>query len=76
MTLEMTTCTVFVEPVPDKAGWGAWSPDLGVYATGDSRDEAITRVRGAIVFHVEALAGTGTAPPPPAATAVDVAISA
>lgn len=40
-------------------GWGAWSPDLGVYATGQSKEETVDRVRGAIAFHVAGLREAG-----------------
>jgi predicted RNase H-like HicB family nuclease len=46
-------------------GWGGWSPDLGVYATGDTEDETIKRMREAIAFHVEGLRQAGDAVPEP-----------
>lgn len=40
-------------------GWGAWSPDLGVYATGSTKEETAERVREAIAFHIEGLREAG-----------------
>ena len=41
----MTDYLVLVERAD--AGWGAWSPDLDVYATGSTRELAEERVREA-----------------------------
>ena len=35
------TYTIFAEPADNGKSWGAWVPDLAVYATGPTRDEAI-----------------------------------
>jgi predicted RNase H-like HicB family nuclease len=46
-------------------GWGAWSPDLGVYATGATEDETIAQVHDAIAFHIEGLVEAGDPIPEP-----------
>lgn len=46
-------------------GWGAWSPDLGVYATGATKDETIEQARSAIAFHIEGLREAGEKVPDP-----------
>lgn len=50
----MSDYLVIVEEGPS-GGWGAWSPDLNVYATGASQAEVEERVRDAIAFHLEGL---------------------
>ena len=46
----MSDYVVIVEPSSE--GWGAWSPDLNVYATADTRAEVEDQVRDAIAFHL------------------------
>jgi predicted RNase H-like HicB family nuclease len=59
---------------PSNTGWGAWSPDLGVYATGASKEETVDQIRDAIAFHVEGLKEAGD--PIPAATVDTVLVAA
>ena len=59
----MTDYLVILEP--SSTGWGAWSPDLSVYATGSTRDETIERIRDAIAFHIEGLKEAGDPIPRP-----------
>jgi predicted RNase H-like HicB family nuclease len=70
------TYTMFVEEAESGASFGAWSVDLGVYATGDSREHAISEVRDAIEFHVAGLREDGIAVPTPAAGAERVTVTA
>lgn len=51
-------------------GWGAWSPDLNVYATGASRAETIDQIRDAIAFHIEGLREAGDPIPEPSTDTV------
>jgi predicted RNase H-like HicB family nuclease len=51
-------------------GWGAWSPDLGVYATGATKDETIAQARDAIAFHIDGLREAGDPVPEPAVDSV------
>lgn len=51
-------------------GWGAWSPDLGVYATGTTKDETIQQIRDAIAFHIEGLREAGDPIPQPSVDSV------
>lgn len=51
-------------------GWGAWSPDLGVYATGTTKDETIEQIRGAVAFHIEGLREAGDPIPEPSTDSV------
>ena len=68
----MTDYLVILEP--SNTGWGAWSPDLNVYATGATRDETIDRIRDAIAFHVDGLKEAGD--PIPAPTVAGVLVGA
>lgn len=72
----MSTYTIFVERAESGANWGAWSPDLNVYATGASRDDAITEVSSAIGFHIDGLREAGEPISPPSAAAVTVEAAA
>jgi len=53
-------------------GWGAWSPDLDVYATGSTREIVEERVRAAIAFHLEGLREARTSLPEPRVSAITV----
>lgn len=64
----MTDYLVILER--SSTGWGAWSPDLGVYATGASREETVELIRGAIAFHIEGLKEAGDPVPEPATDSV------
>jgi predicted RNase H-like HicB family nuclease len=55
----MTDYVVLVER--GDSGWGAWSPDLDVYATASTRDLVEQQVQEAIAFHLE---GSGRSGPP------------
>ena len=67
----MSEYLVIIEP--SETGWGAWSPDLGVYATGDTKEAAVAQIRDAIAFHVEGLREAGDPVPAPAVDTVLVA---
>lgn len=54
--------------------WGAWSPDLGVYATASTRPEAERRAREAITFHLEGLREAGSPVPEAAASSIIVSV--
>lgn len=58
---------------PSDTGFGAWSPDLGVYATGATKDETVAQIRDAIAFHVEGLREAGDPIPSPSVDTVLVA---
>jgi len=63
---------VIIERAED-GGFGAWSPDLpGCVALGDSREEALAEMRGAITFHLEGLREAGEPVPAPTAEAVEL----
>jgi predicted RNase H-like HicB family nuclease len=66
----MNEYLVILERGPD--GWGAWSPDLGVYATASSREEVERLVREAIEFHLEGLREDGDAIPEPSTSSMTV----
>lgn len=51
-------------------GWGAWSPDLGVYATGATKEETVQRARDAIAFHMDGLREAGDPIPEPSTDSV------
>ena len=66
----MTAYAVIIERAED-GGYGAWSPDLpGCVTLGDTREECLTEMREAIVFHLDGLREAGE--PVPALTAVSV----
>ena len=67
----MSEYLVIIEP--SETGWGAWSPDLGVYATGDTKEATVAQIRDAIAFHVEGLREAGDPVPAPAVDTVLVA---
>jgi predicted RNase H-like HicB family nuclease len=67
----MSEYLVIIEP--SESGWGAWSPDLGVYATGDTKEATIVQIRDAIAFHVEGLREAGDPLPAPTVDTVLVA---
>ena len=64
----MTDYLVILEP--SATGWGAWSPDLSVYATGTTKEETIEQMRDAIAFHIEGLKEAGDPIPAPATDSV------
>jgi predicted RNase H-like HicB family nuclease len=64
----MTNYVVILEP--SSTGWGAWSPDLGVYATGETREATIDQIREAITFHIDGLKANGDPVPAPAIASV------
>ncbi len=53
-------------------GWGAWSPDLDVYATAATRELVEQQVREAIAFHLEGLRKIKAEPPEPSVSAISV----
>jgi predicted RNase H-like HicB family nuclease len=67
----MSEYLVIIEP--SETGWGAWSPDLGVYATGDTKEATVAQIRDAIAFHVEGLREAGDPVPTPTIDTVLVA---
>jgi predicted RNase H-like HicB family nuclease len=59
---------IVIEKTP--TGYSAYAPDLpGCIATGRTLDEVRTRMREAIVFHIEGLKRVGLPIPPPASKA-------
>lgn len=53
-----------------ESGWGAHVPDLpGCVATGETREEALERIREAIAFHLEGLKKEGLPIPEPSSEA-------
>lgn len=66
----MTDYVVLLER--SEAGWGAWSPDLDVYATAATRELAEEQVREAISFHLEGLREISAPAPEPAVSAITV----
>jgi predicted RNase H-like HicB family nuclease len=66
----MTDYVVLIER--GESGWGAWSPDLDVYATGATRELAERQVREAIAFHLEGLREIKAKPPKPAVSSITV----
>jgi predicted RNase H-like HicB family nuclease len=65
---------VIIEKGPKS--YGAYVPDLpGCVAAGDSRDEVITLIEEAMVFHIEGLKQEGLSVPAPSSAVefVDVA---
>lgn len=57
--------------------YGAHVPDLpGCVAVGDTKEEAMTLIREAIEFHIDALRQDGAAIPPPVSTSEVVEVEA
>ncbi|MEU3020248.1 type II toxin-antitoxin system HicB family antitoxin [Nocardiopsis sp. NPDC007018] len=55
----MSTFAVIIERAED-GGYGAWSPDLpGCVALGDTEEETLLEMRGAIQGHLEILRERG-----------------
>jgi predicted RNase H-like HicB family nuclease len=55
--------------------YSAYSPDLpGCAATGDTKDEALQNMRGAIAMHLEGLREDGEPIPPPSTSAEYLAV--
>lgn len=52
----------------DEGGWSASVPDLHVFATGTTRDEAIREAEEAARWHVEGLVEDGLRVPEPSPT--------
>ena len=49
-----------------ETSWGAYVPDLpGCVAVGDTREEALRLIRGAVEFHMEGLRQGGAPVPAP-----------
>ena len=67
----MSEYLVIIEP--SETGWGAWSPDLGVYATGHTKEATVAQIREAIAFHVDGLRKAGDPVPAPTVDTVLVA---
>ncbi len=66
--------TVIVEKAEDN--YSAYCPDLpGCIATGNSVDDAIGRLRGAIEFHLEGMKKEGLSIPKPTTTASSIEIT-
>jgi len=66
----MTEYVVLLER--GRTGWGAWSPDLDVYATGATRELAEEQIRDAVAFHLEGLREIKARAPEPRVTAITV----
>lgn len=57
--------------------FGAYVPDLpGCIAAGESRNEVLTLIRGAIEFHLEGLKEDGRPIPPPSSSGEVVEVEA
>ncbi len=57
-----------------ETSWGAWAPDLpGCVAVGDSPDETIELMRGAVAMHLEGMRESGEEIPSPTSQAVYIA---
>jgi predicted RNase H-like HicB family nuclease len=59
----MNEYLVIVEP--STTGWGAWSPDLNVYAAAATEEATMELIRDAIAFHIEGLREAGRPIPQP-----------
>jgi predicted RNase H-like HicB family nuclease len=56
------------------ASWGAWVPDLpGCVAVGETPEETIELMRGAIAMHLEGMRASGEDVPRPSSQAVYIA---
>ena len=54
--------------------WGAWAPDLpGCVAVGETPDETIELMRGAVAMHLRGMRESGEEIPPPTSQAVYIA---
>lgn len=60
----MTEYVVLYERGED-GGWGAYLPDLPVFALGDSREEVEANMEEALAAYVEVMAEQGTPLPEP-----------
>jgi predicted RNase H-like HicB family nuclease len=57
-----------------ETSWGAWAPDLpGCVAVGDSPDETVELMRGAVAMHLAGMRESGEDIPPPTSHAVYIA---
>ena len=66
---------VVVEKGP--SSYGAYVPDLpGCVAAGESREEVLSLIRGAIELHIEGLKAQGQPVPAPASTSDHVEVEA
>ena len=67
--------TIVIEESP--ANFAAYAPDLpGCVATGATREEAVSEMRRAILFHIESLREHGEPVPEPRCTAAVVDVAA
>jgi predicted RNase H-like HicB family nuclease len=58
------------------SNYSAWSPDIpGCVATGETLEEVEAAMRDAIAFHLEGLAGDGSAIPEPSGPGVYVELT-
>jgi predicted RNase H-like HicB family nuclease len=54
--------------------WGAWAPDLpGCVAVGETPDETIELIRGAVAMHLQGMRESGEEIPAPTSHAVYIA---
>lgn len=66
--------TVVIEKGP--TSFGAYVPDLpGCVAAAETRSEAISLIRDAIEFHLEAMRGEGTEIPEPQSTGESIEVA-
>lgn len=57
-----------------ETSWGAWAPDLpGCVAVGDSPEETVELMRGAVTMHLESMRDSGEVVPEPTSQAVYIA---
>lgn len=58
-----------------ESNYAAYSPDLpGCVATGNTKEEALQNMRGAIALHIEGLREDGLPIPPPSSSADYIAV--
>jgi predicted RNase H-like HicB family nuclease len=63
--------TVIIEKGP--TSYGAYIPDLpGCVAVAETREEVVSLIREAIIFHMEGMAEDGETIPGPTSTAIEV----
>jgi predicted RNase H-like HicB family nuclease len=68
----VTGYPIIIERAED-GGYGAWSPDLpGCVALGDTEGEALSEMKDAIRYHLEAMHDHGEPIPAPSAVAAEV----